>query len=238
MKFLLVIILLFFALTAFSQNTQDVILLKSGTIIKGKIIESNIPNDLKILTGSGSTLIIPFSEIKSIESVQGKQFFTPSSENAIQMKKGVQLQTGLGLSLGEDLGFDFLFNLGYRFNPHFSASVASGYYLYDERTSVIPAALRLDYSILSSGKTPYMSLSGGYGFYLVEEDRWIHNAKGGANFSVRIGRKNILSERVAFFIEGGFQRQKVSWQTNDWGGGIRETHRNINRLAVSTGFIF
>jgi len=64
------ILLTIFLISSFilqAQNTRDVVYLKNGSVIKGKITEMNPSENLKIETSDGSLFVYQMSEIKKME---------------------------------------------------------------------------------------------------------------------------------------------------------------------------
>ncbi len=67
MKTLSTLLLLLFSLLATAQDTsQDIIYLKSGIVLRGKILERRSDGSIKMLTNDGRETIVGFREVKNI----------------------------------------------------------------------------------------------------------------------------------------------------------------------------
>ncbi|MBQ6988649.1 MAG: hypothetical protein IJN45_05820, partial [Alistipes sp.] len=72
----LAVCIMAFASTAFSQNLQEVVYLKNGSIIKGIVVEQVPGVSLKLKTYDGSIFVYQMSEIEKIakEEISSSQY--------------------------------------------------------------------------------------------------------------------------------------------------------------------
>lgn len=70
MRWYIVLALLVINHTLIAQEDLDVIYLKNGSILKGKIIEMNPSSDLKFQLNDGSVFVFKINEIEKMEKVQ------------------------------------------------------------------------------------------------------------------------------------------------------------------------
>lgn len=87
-RFLCIPLLLFFMSIALSQTSRDVVYLKNGSIVKGKITEMNPSENLKIQTSDGSLFVYSINDILKTEKEDfvGEQTNENATTNAVSQE--------------------------------------------------------------------------------------------------------------------------------------------------------
>lgn len=204
LKTCLFVFMLLAAISSKAQNYVDIIYTKSGSIVKGVIIET-IPNvSYKIKTADGNIFVFKIEEIDKIEKQEtaGKKAKT---EPALMKRSGFSSIEEIGATLIlNEKDNTTLFALhsinGYLFNPHLFAGVGVGVEANDV-TAVIPIYAELR-AYVSKGKvSPYFAAGGGYGLMYINQGQ----NKGGPMGHFLAGLKITLSPKAAFNISAGYR---------------------------------
>lgn len=128
---LTIVIILLSIINGYCQTQQrDVLTLKNGSVIKGKIIEQNPPTNLKIQTVDGSIFVFKYEEIDKIE----KENYEPPQTNSNKTNDTINSKlyggfVSLGLSTGGGgvLGFPVRFYVTRKFALELSPQLRPEY---------------------------------------------------------------------------------------------------------------
>lgn len=232
---------------------EDVVYLKNGGFVRGKIVE-NIPNQKVVIESSAKTVYtFNASEIERIAR-ETNSIGTTQNTNLKVPKRGFYHLTQAGLSFsGESNTSDEKQNAslmvvnGYKFFPFLGVGVAAGVEWYPQHR-VYPISLDVRGDILAKGViTPYYFLQAGFapgqGIGLWNENN-NYKCKGGVATSSGLGIK-LRTNSISWVLDVGFRYQQVKDQYNDWwwsGNGetspLHEREFNYQRLFVRTGIAF
>jgi len=108
---LLIVCLLFCQVFLFGTDYLDVIYLKNGDVVKGRIVK-DVPNYyVKVEIPSGTTLFIEYSEIEKIEMFAREKIETSTKTNKLSIKtktrfKGIKAGINMGKFRGSDADLD------------------------------------------------------------------------------------------------------------------------------------
>lgn len=204
LKICVFVFLLLATLPSNAQNYLDIIYTKSGSIVKGVIIET-IPNvSYKIKTADGNVFVFKNEEIEKIEKQETSRQ-KAKADPALFKQSGFSSieETGVSLILNEKNN-TALFALhsinGYLFNPHLFAGLGVGIEA-DDITAVIPIYAECR-TYVSKGKTsPYFAAGGGYGLMYINQGQ----NKGGPMGHFLAGLKVNLSAKSAFNVSAGYR---------------------------------
>jgi hypothetical protein len=228
--YLLISALIFISLTTIAQVDIDIVYLKNGSIIKGKIIEE-VPNQsIKIKTGDGNIFVYKIDEIEKItkETVEDEESFEPFKKTS--QNKGFigSISGGLGIPVGELangwlLGFNVTGNAGYVFNNLIATRLDISYNNFAYNTpsglsgisggSFTIISLRGDLLIGNFNKksflVPYLFLGPGVYFKSVGDFTYLgYTIKGSSETEFGLGIGSGLgfkaAKNVAIFVEGQF----------------------------------
>jgi hypothetical protein len=236
---------LFYPLTTSAQRGQeDVLYLKNGSILRGKITELNA-DTISIEILGGSVFVFPSSEARGISREKKPVRYKESGYLFV-------LETGLlaGRSPGNNLNrantginsFTLQCVNGHEFKPELALGIGTGIDSYQNFTT-FPVYLRLSGSLSQISKkfSPMYILDGGYGFYsrFFNSGSSNNTGYGGLMLNPAAGVRIRLSNRSSFILNAGYRFQKGSTANffGPPGDGIREKV-TFSRLSIRAGFMF
>jgi hypothetical protein len=200
------------------RDYEDVVYLKNGSLIHGKIIEQIPDISIKIRTRDRNVFEYKMDEIDKItkETVYCHGRFTSRPRIAAVKQKGLINITELNICIVDFDRWERLpvacvqTSLGYLVNPCFSAGLATGIELLD-REVYIPFIADLRYYVLKKTVTPFLSLGAGYslGFSGGHKYFW-----GGLRINPKLGMKIFGSSHFAFNFSFGFNYQEYGYKYN------------------------
>lgn len=231
----LLIAFFFLAIQAEAQKTVDVLVLKNGSIIKGKIIE-NTAEVVKIETCCGNIFAYRSDEILETRSEKFQ------SKSALK-EKGFFNLTSAGILIGsgkneKQAPFSLLVECNYRFNNYFALGGVSGLEFLNEAT--LPLAVDLKGMLpLSKGTTLFLGTTTGYAFSLEEPEELyyvVKNAKGGFLLNPEVGFITTSESNVRFFMAIGYRYSELNYERESWYGADNiERQVTYNRFSIRVG---
>ncbi len=225
------------------RNMEDVLYLKNGSILKGKITELSA-DTISIEIVGGSVFVFSSSDAKGISREKKLVRYKESGYMFV-------LETGLlaGKRPGNNLiraneginSFTLQCINGHEFRPELALGIGTGIDSYQNFT-ILPVYLRLSGSLpkVSQKFSPMYILDGGYGFYSrLFNGNSINNGYGGLMLNPAAGVRIRLSTNSSFTLNAGYRFQKGSTANffGTPGDGIREKI-TFNRISVRAGFMF
>jgi hypothetical protein len=240
--------ILLLPLTALAQKRmEDVLYLKNGSILRGKINELSA-DTISIEILGGSVFVFPASEAKGIS----REKKTPRYKDSGYL---FVLETGVlaGRSPGNNTNrasqslnsFTLQCVNGHTFRPELALGIGAGIDSYQNFTTM-PVYLRVTGSFPQIHKkvSPMYILDGGYGFY----SRFFNgnngsymnpSGYGGLMIKPAAGVRIRLGNSSSFILNAGYRFQKGSTATyfGAPGDGIREKI-TFNRVSIRAGFMF
>lgn len=218
-KLLLMITVLLFVINGFAQNLRDVVYLKSGSIIKGVIVEQ-IPNERLTIKSGENTFVYNMDEIERIAKEDSK--ISVPKEKCKYPNRGYRGFFDYGFGSGKDAADveykqNFINTIhGYQVNSHFFVGGGLGVHTYDnddyDLVVTVPAFCNLRADLLPYAVSPYLDTRLGYAYGDIE----------GLYYSFALGvRINYLN------ISGGFVSQQYEYETNKKGD---TDYGNVNAL--------
>ena len=238
---LIVIMLIFTIINLPAQKNKDVLYLKNGSIIYGKLMEV-IDNQYKIKTPDGSLFVFSSEEVDKFVNE------TPVYDG--RKKKGLGFALEAGFLVGaqsSDYKAPFSFNIigNITSNVRSIFGIGSGVeYLGKPFTPLF-----LEYKYLFSDKktTPYIFIRGGKLFNLKGDDQnndYINPAytneksyTGGGSFTIGTGI-SWSKEESETYLSFAYRYARTSYIQYDY-NHLADTYRNdYNRLEIKFGFKF
>jgi hypothetical protein len=207
------------------NNTQDVIYLKNGGIMRGSIMEMVPDKYIKIKTNDGNVFVYQTTEIEKIvqePAYEPKLLIMPDSTGLKRGYYGV-FEYGFGYTMGYANGpFSTKINIinGYRICPWFATGIGVGVRVYFQEGLYIPVFADLRANLLNRKTSPYISLDIGYGF------RTNNSGKGGFLISPSIGVCNKLKNNIAVNLGLSYELQQTSYD--------RYYYNNANHYTMVT----
>lgn len=229
----------------FSQGgKEDVVYLKNGSVIRGKIKGYSSLDALKIETEGKNIWVFKIAEI---DSVKQEEIIFPEKE--IHFKQsGFYNLTDCGILAGRN-SYQNLYSPsvitinGYRFHSGISCGIGIGAEILQILSAPVFGELRYDI-IKKKNFSPFVSIQSGYAFPLENNYTYYgNNYKGGILINPEIGFRNYFSGGMAISLSIGYRYQELhSTRGMYWGGeekiGQTETITYFNRLAIRFGFLF
>lgn len=246
-KYLVLILFTLCTTMSFGQsNSQDVVYLKNGTIIRGVIIEL-IPNkSIKIETADRSVFVYQMDEIEKVikrsiqeevikRSIQegkiGGSLSNSSLPSDYMVYKGI-VELGYQIGVGE-FGLNRLkLNIinGVQINPFFSLGFGTGlrYYLDSHfkskpETLLIPVFADFRAQAMNNKVSPFLAIAVGYSFNASNDFEGV-----GLLLNPSIGVSFKVSDKSAMNISIGYEIQKITYQLLTFSSTINESAIGIN----------
>lgn len=220
-----------------SNNYQDVVYLKNGSIIRGLIIEQ-IPNkSIKVQTADNNVFVYQIEEVEKMAK-ETNQRRSVSKGDVFHLEPGYKGLIELGYQIGSgDFGMDRIkLNIinGYQVNQNFSIGIGTGLRYYtDAEALLIPifADFRGNIS-LDSKISPYVSLGIGYSFDAT-------NSFEGVGFLLNptIGVSFKVSDKSAMNVGLGYEMQKLGYELSV-GYDYYEGSINSGAISIVIGLSF
>jgi len=265
MKNLFLLALIFISPIAFSQsNIEDVVYLKSGSIIRGKIVEQK-NETVKVELLGGSLFVFKQNEIDSItrENILKKKL-KEINRNYFRRDRGYRNQTEFGIIYGTDLKRDnndpYYYYYGSTNTDDFGLSLhtVNGYqiwpYLYvgagvgiDRMVSLkqtfSPFYVRLSSEFIKKKVTPYVFGDAGYSVMWKKksDDYYSYENKGGYYVSCGGGLRIYTRSRASVVLSLAYKRNysETKWWYTQWNEGTYyEIKRTYQRLVMNIGVTF
>jgi len=226
------IILLMVNNTKAQKNTEDVVYLKNGGIIRGIIKDSLTNRSIKIETIGKNIFVFKADEIEKISKEE------IISENFVTKKKGFYNVTCMGVIVDEAFSLQTI--NGWKFKSRFYTGL--GLSLELGSGTLFSAFADLRYDLLKSKHTPFVYLEGGYsvptsgGGY----NYYGNNSKnyGGYLSEAGIGIKINFHNSTAFLLSGGYTYRSLSYSYDDWSKNRVRVTDIYGRVNIRLGFNF
>jgi len=197
-KIVILIVLICTTIFAGAQQIyKDIVYLKNGSIIHGKIIELIPGKSIKIESRDSNIFVFQMDEIEKLTK-------EPIQKGSSSGYFGI---AQMGYAFGEtDYGMDFLkLNIinGYRIDPYFAVGAGYGirYYI-EEKVPLIPVFADFRVDLFDNKISTFFSFDFGYSFYA--KDRFagcgmLLTPSAGLNF--KVADNSVLSVAVSYEIQ-------------------------------------
>ena len=235
----IVILLLFILLPLSGQKTKDVLYLKNGSIIYGKLIEI-FEDQYKIQTSDGSIFIYKSSDVEKFVK-EAPAYYGRKVDGF-----GFALEAGLlagAQSTDYSAPFSFNFLANFTNNKKNIISLGSGVEFLGKAFS----PLFLEYKqLISDRKTsPFIFARGGAMFHIGEDDQESNvpyeynpfNYKGGGTFALGTGI-SWAKEDFEAYLSFAYRYAHTSYVMKDYSRGNVTYQNSFNRLEIKIGFKF
>lgn len=244
----LLVIALFAVSSVFAQNSQlrDVILLKSGEKVQGKII-SRTNNVLTLKTDDGKRFQFQLSEIASIkqEEISRKPEVKPTQHQGnfagiLEINGGVAIAKSTPIPTSLAMAASLAFGSKNAFASNGFLGLGVGYETSlaknnSDKLTFLPVFILLQKTFTTNRTAPFVSSNVGYAFKLNE------NYVGGAYFKLSVGVSLHVSEKTAFNIGLYGKIQQISGtviEQNHLGEFTGEGNAKMLGTGLGVSFIF
>lgn len=238
-KLILGILLILTFLPANSQKTKDVLYLKNGSVIYGKLVEATT-EQYKIQTSDGSVMIYPLSEVDKFS--HEKPFFDGRKSEGFTLS----LEAGL-LAGSQDTKYfaPFSFNvlLGYTGNTNHIVSLGSGVEFIGRPYT--PIFIEYKYIVYNRKTSPFIFLRGGavaaIGGAEHSNPNYVDYGPkdygGGGSFTAGTGI-SWAKEDFGTYLSFAYRYAHTSYKQREYNSNYVTYNDNLNRLEVKFGFTF
>jgi hypothetical protein len=225
------------------KATEDVLYLKNGWILRGKITSAPADSLVKIQTRDQNLFVFSRPEISKMqqEPIQHERNY-----NIFYQWRGFSHYTELGSIIANNSasGSAFTFQTvnGYKFNPWVFTGLGIGLESFDNQ-SLLPlfGSFRGDL-VHQGGFIPFYFVDGGYAFDLSGEGNingQTTRYRGGALFATGLGTKLIIGNHSGLLMSVGYRYQRTSFEQEYFGGGGNsKTVTNYRRIVIGLGLTF
>jgi hypothetical protein len=237
--FALALLLSVSTLYSFSQKNQDVLFLQNGSVIHGKILESD-SNRVKIKTQFNDIFVYPAIEVERI-AVESATAQYPIKEF------GYLNFTSIGTVFGSALNekptpFCLDMEHNFRISKNFAFGVTSGLEMLNEMTAPVGGNIKLLVPWFG-GNSFYYGISGGYSISLekpkyIDDYYEISKAYGGILFNTEVGIIYPLKENLSFYLAAGYRYNELHYKRKDWWYNSVDRAMYFNRISLKIGLAF
>lgn len=223
----------------YAQSKEDVVYMKNGSILRGKVIENITGVQTSIEIVGRNIIVIPDSAVKMVLMDQAVQ-----SKDRVNSASKVEMLSNVSFYGGSKNSGGFTFITSYRFPFRMSVGAGIGTEWFDHQQ--IPFIADVKYSFLQGSWSPYVYAQGGYAVPLSKkiEGDW-SEYYGGALAGTGAGMRFNFSNRNALVFSLGYRYQKTKTITGlyPWYSSYPSQYETIrydtyNRLTFSFGFLF
>lgn len=220
----------------------DHVYLKTGSVIRGNILEVDPADHVKIEDMCGNIWYYKISEVEKINS-EPYESKLRTSQVSHGFDAGFVNMTSIGFLVGASHNsqvapLSLVMVNGYRLSNGFFAGIGTGVEFFS--TSYLPLFLDFRYDIIGKDVVPYVLARGGYGLPLTGDYSDYNNSyeyAGGALFGAGIGLKIRTRNHFAWDIELLYRYQKTAYtETYDWNNQVYEYEDIFNRIEIRLGF--
>lgn len=245
---LLVFNLIYIAVPLFAQQNPgdctDIVYLRNGSKLQGKIVEYNPDANLVMVTWSGVNMTVPAINVKRI--VQRCKEDKRQRHLYDFKERGLYNATRLGVLAGETYyrentnGYSLCHSIGWMFNRWIGAGIGGGMEIFDPggyEATTYPIFAEVRGYLLAKNVSPFYTVGGGWAFTGKNGDQqqgFIEDWHGGWMAKIQLGYR--LGNH--FILHGGLslQRKTRDWQSI-WGGDQGEDRILHKRLELGVGVI-
>ncbi len=237
--------------TLLSQVSKiDIITLKSGSIIKGRLIEMTDSTKVSIETLCQNIWVFSLDEIDKIESELVKTHdpapvAAGETPRSIAREKGYYniSSPGILISSGnndKNTIFSFQIINGYQYHSRYYAGFGTGLEFFEY--THLPLFLEGQYRLLDRNVSPYITVKGGYSVMLdhPDSDDWVsYQGKGGYLYGAGMGIIMPFGKKNALTISFLYRHQDATIiYTTRWNDQTTKITTEYDRLSFRVGLMF
>ena len=237
--FLAALFIIFFGLifppsNTFAQSqTEDVIYLKNGGILRGEILEIKYDSTVKIETAGRNVFVVKMNDVDKItkEEIPVNRYYKMS---------GFINTSGIELLSGNDENTPNFYTMnGYQFTPRFAAGIGVGYIPYRDPLDLLPVYLQLNFHLMEANSAPFLFMKTGYNFSIASENiHLIENHSGGWMINPGMGIQFNTPSGFRWQINIGYSVNNASFEEEEFNGTTIENDLSYRRVAFGIGFSF
>lgn len=227
-------ILFLFPMILLAQaETEDVVYLKNGGVLRGEIIEMNENGLLKIEIAGRNVFVVMMDEVENIVSAE-LSVQRNVKETGYINRTGFEVLHSYG---GTTLRFTMV--NGYRFNSHLSGGIGFGITPYNDPLTLVPVFLDFKLRFLKANSSPYLFLKTGFNLSVHhDDDMELQDHRGGLLFNPGVGLHFIRSSGSGWYIQAGYNIDNSTYEFEGWGPQTVQNELSFRRLSVGIGLSF
>lgn len=234
---------------------QDVIYLKNGSILHGKILEIKANESVTLHSNCGDKWVINQSDIENItkEDISDEYlFFNESGKTSFNYRqKGYYSNLNIGFLFSGNMDTPFpplslMFISGYRFENGISMGAGLGLEWLNE--AYMPVVIDLKYNFTEGRINHFLYLQGGYSIPLETPDPYDYDyyayydsdlsSTGGYNLNPGLGLKLYLNQKNAFSFVVGYKYIQINHSYKEYNGQVIDRVIKYNRIVLNFGYHF
>ncbi len=224
-----------------AQET-DHVYLKTGSIVRGKIVEIAPEEHVKIEDFSGNLWNFDMSEVEKITSEPYQWEQKKVRAESLGFEAGVVNMTSIGFLAGSSLNeqaapFSLASVTGYRTPSGLFAGIGAGVEFLSR--NYVPLFLDLRYDLFGEDVVPYLVVKGGYSLPLDREDQnydLTSKYSGGPLLGVGAGLKIRTRHHLAWDLSLLYRYMETSYtETYGWNNQEYEYTDIYNRIEIRLG---
>jgi len=245
------------------SNTEDVLYLKNGGVIHGKIVEQQATGKIKIELLGGSVFVFAAADVDSVKKENRlKDQVKEIKQNYFRRDHGFRNMTELAIIYGvnfknnpnndpyngytengDDIGLSLQTINGYQFWPYLFVGGGIGidrFITYQQ--TFTPLFLRVSSEFIKRKVTPYVYLDAGYSFM------WKQPTSDGGNYTTNTGGTYVAAggglrvytrSRASVILSAGYKMNKSSSTYNDgYAADYSSISRVYQRFVMNIGVSF
>jgi hypothetical protein len=230
----------------YSQNieTEDVVYLKDGSVLKGQIHTYEQGQSLRLHLHNGQELTLLDSEIEKIVQKEKRKLIRRDPLAAGKIYHSFSFSGNVGSNLFDDTdwGIGIEHVTGYWLTSKVGVGIGGGIVQYSSDFSWRVAPLYLDVKLKSPGKSPfYVGMDAGIGFPLKNDNVNIIGSEVGERIRFGLGKIWTLGSATNISAEFSYLHQRASFESRTWNWWSEDLlTRNIlfKRYQLRFGFLF
>jgi len=225
-----------------SAQEVDHLYLKNGSVIRGKILEIEPADHVKIQDQCGNLWYYKFEDVEKITKEQFRKEGLKFKED-LTFNTGFANITSLGFLAGSNANsqvapFSLLMVNGYRNSLGIFTGIGIGIEFLN--TNYVPLFADLRYDFLDGDVVPYAVLKGGYSLPMISrqsENQIKYIYSGGPLVGAGVGLKIKSRDHFAWDISLMYRYQRTSYkEIYEWNDQEYEYSDIYNRIEIRLGF--
>jgi hypothetical protein len=245
----IIALILFSASYTMAQKNVDVVTLKNGNVLKGKIVRQVPGEFIELETRDKNFWQFKMEDVAEIR-FEAKRMAKIVNDTLPMKNEGMFYEIRMGALIGDNdnqnkAPFSLLISGTYLLKNGISLGAGVGYESYDE--AQMPLFGELKYYTRIKGIKSFLYCQSGYSFSLDDKDNLSHyyitngdvDSKGGWLINPGVGFVFGNSSKTNFTLNIGYRFQKMEqkWH-NTYADDTEYLRHEINRLSIHLGLIF
>lgn len=235
-----------FSFFGFSQKveTEDVIYLKDGSVLKGQIVTYEQGQSLRLHLHTGQELTLPDNDIgRIVQKVKRRvNQRDPLAEGKFYHSFYFSGNLGSNYYKDNDWGLGMEYISGYWLSPQISLGLGGGIIQYSSDYSWRVAPVFIDMKWKSPKKSPvYLGADVGIGFPIKNENVNIIGGEAGERFRIGVGKIWSLRSATNLSTEFAYVHQRARFESNSWNWWSEDylsQDIRFKRYQLRIGFVF